>query len=64
MRLELLQTSSTTKIIGITPEFFKNNHFDLAALQPGKWLVTVLGVSADAGVIRANILCLAVRFLK
>ena len=44
--------------------FFKNNLIDLAALQPGKWLVTVLGVSADAGVIRANILCLAVRFLK
>lgn len=45
--------------------FFENNlHYDLAALQPGKWLVTVSGVSADAGVIRANILCLAVRFLK
>ena len=35
-----------------------------AALQPGKWLVTVFGASADAGVIGRNIFRLAVRFLK
>ena len=35
-----------------------------AALQPGKWLVTVFGASADAGVIGTNIFRLAVRFLK